>query len=183
MPTSSSCCSTPRPRSRTRTHTSPATSSKAGRALVIAVNKWDGLDEYQRDRIRREIERKLHFLSWAKVHTISALKRSGLAAVMRSVSEAHAAAFAKLPTPRLTRALIAAVARQMPPRAGQQRPKMRYAHQGGMNPPIIVIHGNSLGHVSESYRRYLEGYFRSEFELAGTPLRVEFRTSRNPYAT
>ena len=156
---------------------------ESGRALVIAVNKWDGLDDYQRDRIRREIERKLHFLSWAKVHTISALKRSGLGAVMRSVSEAHAAAFAKLPTPRLTRALIAAVARQMPPRAGQQRPKMRYAHQGGMNPPIIVIHGNSLGHVSESYRRYLEGYFRSEFELAGTPLRVEFRTSRNPYAT
>jgi GTP-binding protein len=156
---------------------------ESGRALVIAVNKWDGLDEYQRDRIRREIERKLHFLSWARVHTISALKRSGLAAVMRSVSEAHAAAFAKLPTPRLTRALIAAVARQMPPRAGQQRPKMRYAHQGGMNPPIIVIHGNSLGHVSDSYRRYLEGYFRSEFELAGTPLRVEFRTSRNPYAS
>ncbi len=154
---------------------------ETGRALVIAVNKWDGLDEYQRDRIRREIERKLHFLRWARVHTISALKRNGLAAVMRSVSEAHAAAFAKLPTPRLTRALLAAVARQMPPRAGQQRPKLRYAHQGGMNPPIIIIHGNSLNHVPETYRRYLEGHFRSEFELAGTPLRVEFRTSRNPY--
>jgi GTPase len=156
---------------------------ESGRALVIAINKWDGLDEYQRDRIKREIDRKLHFLSWAKVHTISALKRTGLSAVMRSVSEAHAAAFAKLPTPKLTRALQAAVMRQMPPRAGSLRPKMRYAHQGGMNPPVIVIHGNSLNHVSDSYRRYLEGHFRAEFELAGTPLRVEFRTGRNPYVS
>jgi GTP-binding protein len=154
---------------------------ESGRALVIAINKWDGLDDYQRDRIKREIDRKLHFLGWARVHTISALKRTGLSAVMRSVSEAHAAAFARLPTPKLTRALLAAVARQMPPRAGSSRPKLRYAHQGGVNPPIIVIHGNSLKHVPDSYRRYLEGYFRSEFELAGTPLRVEFRTGRNPY--
>jgi GTP-binding protein len=154
---------------------------ESGRALVVAVNKWDGLGEYQRERIKREIDRKLHFLRWARVHTISALKRTGLAAVMRSVTEAHAAAFARLPTPRLTRALQAAVARQMPPRAGQLRPKMRYAHQGGMNPPIIVIHGNSLHHVSDTYRRYLEGYFRSEFDLTGTPLRVEFRAGRNPY--
>jgi GTPase len=156
---------------------------ESGRALVIAVNKWDGLDDYQRDRIRREIDRKLHFLRWARVHTISALKRTGLAAVMRSVSEAQTAAFARLPTPRLTRALIAAVAKQMPPRAGQQRPKLRYAHQGGMNPPVIVIHGNSLGQVPDSYRRYLEGHFRDEFGLTGTPLRVEFRTGRNPYAS
>ena len=156
---------------------------ESGRALVIAINKWDGLDEYQRDRIKREIERKLHFLRWARVHTISALKRTGLSAVMRSVTEAHAAAFAKLPTPKLTRALMAAVTRQMPPRAGSLRPKMRYAHQGGMNPPVIVIHGNSLNHVPDSYRRYLEGHFRAEFELAGTPLRVEFRTGRNPYVS
>jgi GTP-binding protein len=156
---------------------------ESGRALVIAINKWDGLDEYQRDRIKREIERKLHFLRWAKVHTISALKRTGLSAVMRSVTEAHAAAFAKLPTPKLTRALQAAVTRQMPPRSGSLRPKMRYAHQGGMNPPVIVIHGNSLNHVPDTYRRYLEGHFRAEFELAGTPLRVEFRTGRNPYVS
>jgi len=154
---------------------------ESGRALVIAINKWDGLDDYQRDRIKREIDRKLHFLGWARIHTISALKRTGLSAVMRSVSEAHAAAFARLPTPKLTRALQAAVARQMPPRAGASRPKLRYAHQGGVNPPIIVIHGNSLKHVPDSYRRYLEGYFRAEFDLAGTPLRVEFRTGRNPY--
>jgi len=155
---------------------------ESGRALVVAVNKWDGLDDYQRDRIKREIERKLHFLRWARFHQISALKRTGLAAVMRSVSEAHRAAFAKLPTPKLTRALQAAVARQQPPRAGHSRPKLRYAHQGGHNPPIIVVHGNSLAHVSEGYRRYLEGQFREQFDLTGTPLRVEFRTSRNPYA-
>ena len=154
---------------------------ESGRALVIAINKWDGLDDYSRERIKREIDRKLHFLNWAKVHQISALKRSGLAPMMRSVTEAWKAAFAKLPTPRLTRALIAAVARQQPPRAGHSRPKMRYAHQGGMNPPVIVVHGNSLGNVSDSYRRYLEGQFRDQFDLAGTPLRVEFRTGRNPY--
>jgi GTP-binding protein len=156
---------------------------ESGRALVVAVNKWDGLDEYQRDRIKRELERKLHFLRWARVHFISALKRSGLAALMRSVADAHRAAFARLPTPKLTRALIAAVARQQPPRVGRTRPKLRYAHQGGHNPPVIVIHGNSLGHVPDAYRRYLESQFRQQFDLAGTPLRVEFRTSRNPYAT
>jgi len=155
---------------------------ESGRALVVAVNKWDGLDDYQRDRIKREIDRKLHFLRWARVHHISALKKSGLSALMRSVVEAHKAAFAKLPTPKLTRALIAAVARQQPARSGNTRPKLRYAHQGGQNPPVIVIHGNSLAHVSDSYRRYLESQFREQFELTGTPLRVEFRTSRNPYA-
>jgi len=155
---------------------------ESGRALVVAVNKWDGLDDYQRDRIKREIDRKLHFLRWARVHHISALKKSGLSALMRSVVEAHKAAFAKLPTPKLTRALIAAVARQQPARSGNSRPKLRYAHQGGQNPPVIVIHGNSLAHVSDSYRRYLESQFREQFELTGTPLRVEFRTSRNPYA-
>ena len=155
---------------------------ESGRALVVAVNKWDGLDDYQRDRIKREIDRKLHFLRWARVHHISALKKSGLSALMRSVVEAHKAAFAKLATPKLTRALIAAVARQQPARSGNTRPKLRYAHQGGQNPPVIVIHGNSLAHVSDSYRRYLESQFREQFELTGTPLRVEFRTSRNPYA-
>ncbi len=155
---------------------------ESGRALVVAVNKWDGLDEYQRDRIKREIERKLHFLRWARVHFISALKKTGLGALMRSVVEAHRAAFAKLPTPRLTRALIAAVARQQPARTGNVRPKMRYAHQGGQNPPVIVVHGNALAQVSDGYRRYLESQFREQFDLTGTPLRVEFRTSRNPYS-
>jgi GTP-binding protein len=155
---------------------------ESGRAMVVAVNKWDGLDDYQRMTIKREVERKLHFLNWANVHFISARKRSGLGAVMKSVAAAHKAAFAKLPTPRLTRALQAAVERQPPPRNGKFRPKMRYAHQGGQNPPIVVIHGSGLAAIGDSYRRYLEGWFRDTFELAGTPLRIEFRSSTNPYA-
>jgi GTP-binding protein len=155
---------------------------EAGRALVVAVNKWDGLDAYQRETIKRDVERRLHFLNWARVHFISARKRSGLAAVMRSVAAAHKAAFAKLPTPRLTRALQAAIERQPPPRSGRFRPKMRYAHQGGQNPPVVVIHGTGLAGVGDSYRRYLEGWFRDTFDLAGTPLRIEFRSSSNPFA-
>jgi GTP-binding protein len=155
---------------------------ESGRALVVAVNKWDGLDEYHRSLIKRELDHKLHFLRWARMHFISARKGTGLGAVMRSVSAAHRAAFAKLPTPKLTRALQAAVERQPPPRAGRGRPKMRYAHQGGHNPPVVVVHGNALAHVSDGYRRYLEGWFRELFDLAGTPLRIEFRTSTNPYA-
>jgi GTP-binding protein len=155
---------------------------ETGRALVVAVNKWDGLDEYRRTQIKRELDRKLHFLDWAPLHFISAKRGTGLAALMRSVASAQRAAFAKLPTPRLTRALQAAVERQPPPRAGRLRPKLRYAHQGGQNPPVIVIHGNALGRVHDSYRRYLEGYFREQFKLEGTPLRIEFRTGTNPYA-
>jgi GTP-binding protein len=154
---------------------------ESGRALVIAVNKWDGLDAYTRDTVKRELERKLHFLSWAKVHFISARRGTGLASLMRSVVTAHKAAFAKLPTPRLTRALFAAVERQAPPRAGRGRPKMRYAHQGGQNPPVVVIHGSALSGVGDSYRRYLEGWFRDIFDLQGTPMRIEFRTAVNPY--
>jgi GTP-binding protein len=101
---------------------------------------------------------------------------------MRSVCAAHRAAYSKLPTPRLTRALREAVTRQPPPRSGYSRPKLRYAHQGGQNPPIVVIHGNSVNHVHDAYRRYLEGWFRAAFDLQGTPLRIEFRASRNPYA-
>ena len=152
-----------------------------GRALVIAVNKWDGLDEYQRELIRGQMERKLSFLSFARTHFISALEGKGLGAVLASVDEAYKSAMAKLPTPKLTRVMMDAVAKQPPPRGGQSRPKLRYAHQGGSNPPIIVIHGTALEHVPGSYRRYLEGTFSQHFGLKGTPLRVEFRTARNPY--
>jgi GTP-binding protein len=155
---------------------------ESGRALVVAVNKWDGLDEYRRARIKQELARKFHFLDWARRHFISARTGAGLAAVLRSAREAHRAAWAKLPTPRLTRALHAAVERQPPPRSGPIRPKLRFAHQGGHNPPVIVIHGNTLHRVPDSYRRYLEGWFRETFALQGTPLRIEFRTSSNPYA-
>ena len=119
-----------------------------------------------------DIERKFHFLRWARFIHISALKRNGLNHLMKAVKDAHAASFAKLSTPRLTRVMMAAV----------EQPKLRYAHQGGMNPPVIVIHGNSLDAVSDSYKRYLEGVFRDAFNLAGTPLRVELKTGRNPYA-
>lgn len=154
---------------------------ETGRALVVAINKWDGLDDEQRDRIRREFDRKLRFLSFAKMHTVSALTGQGVNALLRSVNAAHAAAFAKLSTPRLTRVLIAAVEQQPPPRKGIFRPKMRYAHQGGQNPPRIIVHGNALDAIPDSYRRYLESRFREAFKLDGTPLRIEFKSSHNPY--
>jgi GTP-binding protein len=154
---------------------------ETGRALVVAINKWDGLDEEQREKIQREFDRKLRFLSFARVHTISALRGQGINTVLRSVNAAHAAAFMKLSTPRLTRELQAAVEQQPPPRKGIFRPKMRYAHQGGQNPPLIIVHGNALDAISDSYRRYLENRFRDAFELAGTPLRIEFKSSFNPF--
>lgn len=152
-----------------------------GRALVIAVNKCDDTDEYQRDQIKRALDFKMAFLSFAKTHFISAVERRGINGVLRSVDDAYAAAFAKLSTPKLTRALHNAVERQAPPRAGMLRPKLRYAHQGGMNPPLIVIHGNSLDAISDGYKRYLEHMFLDVFKLQGTPLRVQFKVNRNPY--
>lgn len=154
---------------------------EAGRALVVAVNKWDGLDAHERDTVKRDIGRKLHFLDFAKFHYISALHGTGLGPLLKSIDEAYGAAMAKLSTPKLTRALIDATARHQPPRAGMVRPKMRYAHQGGSNPPVIVIHGNALDHVADSYKRYLERTFREAFGLQGTPLRVQFKEGRNPY--
>lgn len=157
---------------------------ESGRALVVAVNKWDAVNSYERDRIKVDIVRKLVFLDFAKFHYTSALKGNGVDALLASVHEAHAAAFAKLSTPRLTRVLYNAIEHQAPPRKGSggARPKMRYAHQGGQNPPVVVIHGNTLDEVPESYRRYLEGRFRDAFKLQGTPLRIEFRSTKNPYA-
>jgi GTP-binding protein len=152
-----------------------------GRALVVAVNKWDGLDEYKRDCVKRDLARKLGFLGFARFHFISALQGSGLQGLLPSIDEAYRAAMAKLSTPRLTRVLIDAVERQQPPRKGLIRPKLRYAHQGGMNPPLIIIHGNALDAVPEGYRRYLEGRFRDAFSLQGTPLKVQFKISTNPY--
>jgi GTP-binding protein len=153
-----------------------------GRAVVLAVNKWDAADKEARDRMKSELAWKLGFLGFAETHYISAKEGKGLAPLMRSVDAAYAAAMARLKTPKLTRALIAAVERQAPPKTGLVRPKLRYAHQGGINPPRIIIHGNALDRVPESYKRYLEGYFRDAFKLAGTPMRIEFRTGRNPYA-
>jgi len=154
---------------------------QAGRALVLAVNKWDGLDEHHRDQVKSDIERKLHFLSFAKLHYISALNGSGVDKVLKSVDEAYAAAMAKLSTPKLTRALIAALEKQQPPKGGRFTPKMRYAHQGGSNPPLIVIHGSGLDDVPASYMRYLERTFCEIFKLKGTPLKIQFNSSKNPF--
>ncbi len=154
---------------------------EAGRALVVAVNKWERLPGDERDLVKRALGRKLDFLGFAQLHFISALEGQGLAPLMKSVDQAYASAMARLPTPRLSRALAAAVAQQAPPRAGAIRPKLRYAHQGGVNPPLIVVHGNALERVPEGYRRYLERFFREAFKLQGTPLRVEFRSGLNPY--
>ena len=153
-----------------------------GRAVVLAVNKWDAADKEARSRVKGELQWKLGFLGFAEAHFISAKGGKGLGELMRSVDRAHAAAMARLPTPKLTRAMQAAVERQAPPRTGLVRPKLRYAHQGGINPPRIIIHGNALDRVPASYQRYLEGYFRDAFQLVGTPLAIEFRTGRNPYA-
>ncbi|MNQ25109.1 GTPase Der [compost metagenome] len=155
---------------------------ETGRAVVVAINKWDGLDGEEKERIEREFQRKLRFLSFARMHTISALRAQGIKPLLKSINAAHAAAFAKLSTPKLTRELQAAVEQQPPPRKGIFRPKMRYAHQGGQNPPLVVIHGNALDAIPDSYRRYLETRFRNAFDLAGTPLRIEFKSSHNPYA-
>jgi GTP-binding protein len=157
--------------------------AERGRSLVVAVNKWEGLDDYARDVVKRTIARKLRFLAFARYHYISALKEQGIRPLFASVDLAYRAAMVRLPTPKLTRALIAAVTKQAPPRAGYSRPKLRYAHQGGRNPPTIIVHGTSLDAVPATYRRYLEGEFRKVFDLEGTPLRIEFRTGRNPYAS
>jgi GTP-binding protein len=154
----------------------------SGRAVVLAVNKWDAIDEYQRDLVHRSIENRLPFLKFANLHTISAKKRQGLGPVWNSIKTAHKSAMVKMTTPVLTRLLLESVQFQSPQRGGMFRPKLRYAHQGGMNPPVIVIHGNSLEHVTETYKRYLEGRFRKAFDLSGTPLRIEMKTSQNPFA-
>jgi GTP-binding protein len=154
---------------------------EAGRALAVAVNKWDAIDEEKRKDAKIDLERKLAFLDFAEFVPISALKGTGLKALFQAVDGAYAAAMAKLSTPKLTRALQAAVEKQQPPLAGKMRPKLRYAHQGGHNPPVVVIHGTSVAAIKVGYRRYLENTFVKVFKLKGTPLRVELRQGANPY--
>ncbi|MBC8057278.1 MAG: ribosome biogenesis GTPase Der [Rhizobiales bacterium] len=156
---------------------------ESGRAVVIAINKWDAVDAYQKETLQRSIEQRLAFLKFAAVLHISAIKRQGLGPVWKAIGDAHASAIKKMPTPVLTRLLQEAVEHQAPKRAGAFRPKLRYAHQGGMNPPLIVIHGNSLDHITDSYKRFLEGRFREHFKLTGTPMRIEMRSSKNPFDT
>ncbi len=155
---------------------------ESGRAVVLAINKWDAVDEYQRELVKRSIETRLPFLKFATMHLISAQKRQGLGPLWTSIAQAYKSANCKMSTPVLTRLLLEAVQFQSPKRAGMYRPKLRYAHQGGMNPPVIIVHGNSLEHVTDAYKRFLEGRFRKEFDLVGTPMRIEMKTSRNPFA-
>ncbi len=156
---------------------------ESGRAVVVAVNKWDAVvDDYARELVKRSIETRLGFLKFAALHLISAQKRQGLGPVWDSIAQAHKAANCKMSTPVLTRLLLEAVQFQTPKKSGMYRPKLRYAHQGGMNPPIIIIHGNSLEHVTDAYKRFLEGRFRKEFNLIGTPLRIQMKSSSNPYS-
>jgi GTP-binding protein len=154
---------------------------ESGRSVVIAVNKWDAVDSYQRQMLERSIESRLAFLKFAPILNISALKRQGLGPLWQAIADAYQSATKKLPTPVLTRLLHEAVEHQQPKRAGMFRPKLRYAHQGGMNPPVIVVHGNNLEHVTDAYKRYLEGRFRAHFQLVGTPLRIEMKSARNPF--
>ncbi len=150
--------------------------------MVVAINKWDGLDAHQRDVAKSELMRKLGFLDFASLLFMSALRGTGVKSLLPAVDGAYEAAMARLPTPKLTRVLQAAVTQHQPPKAGPFRPKLRYAHQGGHNPPIVVVHGTAIAHISDSYRRYLENTFRTAFELKGTPLKVEFRQGHNPFA-
>lgn len=154
----------------------------AGRALVLAVNKWDGLSQDQRDNVRRELDLKLPFLDFAKLHYISALHGTGVGELFDSVQRAYASALRKFSTPELTRLLESAIAAHQPPLAGGRRIKLRYAHQGGKNPPLIVIHGNQTAQVPNSYQRYLSNFFREHLKLEGTPVRIEFKSGDNPYA-
>ena len=156
---------------------------ESGRALVVAVNKWDGLDQEQRDNVKRDIGRKLAFLDFARFNYISALKGKGLDGLLKDVEAAHAAAFIRMSTPKLTRVLEAAVEQHAPPKRGLFRPKPRYAHQGGRNPPVIILHGNALEGLQDDYKRYLEKCFRTAFKLQGTPLRIQIKEDegRNPY--
>jgi GTP-binding protein len=154
---------------------------ESGRAVVLAVNKWDATDDYQRQTLQRSIESRLPFLKFAPVLHISAIRRTGLTALWKAILQAHASATVKMPTPVLTRLVHEAAEHQAPRRDGRFRPKMRYAHQGGMNPPLVVIHGSSLDHVTDSYKRYLEGRLREHFKLVGTPVRIEMRSAANPF--
>jgi GTP-binding protein len=153
-----------------------------GRALVIAVNKWDGLSTYEREQCRASLSRKLDFVGYARVVTISALHGSGIAELMKAINRAHASTTREFGTAELTRALEKAYESYQPPMVRGHAPKLRFAHPGGTNPPGIVIHGSRTRHVAEAYRRYLENFFRKRFKLEGTPVRIEFRESENPYA-
>jgi GTP-binding protein len=153
-----------------------------GRALVLAVNKWDGLSTYEREQCRSSLSRKLDFVAFARIVTVSALHGSGMAELMKTIDRAHASATREFGSAELTRALEKAYASYQPPLVRGHAPKLRFAHPGGSNPPTIVIHGSRTKHVAEGYQRYLQNFFRKRFKLEGTPIRIAFRESENPFA-
>ncbi len=155
---------------------------EAGRALVIAINKWDGMEEGEKAYVKTELERRLNFTQFAEQHFISALHGSGVGLLYKSVDKAYESAMTKIPTKRMTEILEAAVAEHQPPMVSGRRIKLRYAHLGGSNPPIIVIHGNQVESVPRSYTRYLENVYRKVLKLSGTPIRVEYKSGDNPFA-
>jgi len=155
--------------------------TEKGRALIVAVNKWDGLDGHARDGIRDQLARRLPFLDFATTTFISAKHGSGVGELFPQIRQAHDSAMRELSTPELTRVLERAVQAHQPPLVRGRRIKLRYAHQGGRNPPVIVIHGNQTAAVPATYRRYLVNTFRAAMQLSGTPVRIEFRTGANPY--
>ncbi|CAF2092308.1 unnamed protein product [Rotaria magnacalcarata] len=155
---------------------------EAGRSLVIAINKWDGMTDYDRQQVKEEIERRFDFIPWAKIHMISALHGTGVGELYPSIHRAYDAAFIKISTPKLTQILQDCVEQHNPPMVSGRRIKLRYAHMGGQNPPLIVIHGNQTDHVPQVYRRYLENMFRKVFKIEGTPIQIEFKSGENPFA-
>ena len=157
-------------------------SIEKGRALIVAINKWDALNAEQRDKTREQLERRVEFLKFTRIHFISALHGSGVGDLFKSINKAYASAFMDIPTPKLTRLLEVAIQQHQPPLVNGRRIKLRYAHQGGVNPPLIVAHGKQVDKVPASYQRYLVNYFTKALRLFGTPLRLEFRQSENPFA-
>ncbi|MCL4128748.1 UNVERIFIED_CONTAM: hypothetical protein GTU68_063824 [Idotea baltica] len=153
-----------------------------GRAIIVAINKWDALDSEQREDAREQLERRVEFLRFTKIHFISALHGSGVGDLFKSINKAYASAFMDLPTPKLTRLLEVAIQQHQPPMVNGRRIKMRYAHQGGVNPPIIVVHGTQTEKIPASYQRYLMNYFTKALRMFGTPLRIEFKQGENPFA-
>ena len=154
----------------------------AGRSLVIVVNKWDGLNQEVKDRVKSELDRRLDFIDFARVHFISALHGSGVGNLFESVKEAYECATQKMTTSMLTRILQIAVDEHQPPMIGGRRVKLKYAHPGGYNPPIIVIHGNQVDKLSDSYQRYLSNHFRRSLKIIGSPIRLQFQEGNNPFA-
>jgi GTP-binding protein len=154
---------------------------ESGKALVIAVNKWDGLDEDEKEAIRQELSRRLHFANFAKIRFISALHGTGVGGLFKDINQAYASATQALSTPQLTRLLLELVTKHTPPLVNGRRIKLRYAHAGGQNPPMIIVHGNQVTSLPESYKRYLMNAFSEHLKLVGTPLKIEFRGGENPY--